>query len=159
MKLKLLAFFLACATAAQAAVLVPDAQEAKAAHMATEQLARNHYKATPVDEALSTRIFDQYLKALDPEKLFFTQADVDQLSEARTKLGADMLNDDLARPFAIFNLYVKRANERFGYARALLKDGFNFDTAESYQFARKKQAWPKNEAEVQDLWRKRVKND
>lgn len=159
MKLKLLAILLALGTAAQAAVLAPDAKEAKAAHMATEQLARNHYKATPVDEALSIRIFDQYLKALDPEKLFFTQVDIDQLSEARTRLGADMLNDDLARPFAIFNLYVKRANERFGYARGLLKDGFNFETNETLQFARKKQAWAKNEAEVQDLWRKRVKND
>lgn len=159
MKLKLLGLLFAFVTAAHGAVLVPAAQEAKAAHMATEQLARNHYKAAPVDEALSIRIFDQYLKALDPEKLFFTQTDIDQLSEARTKLGGDMLNNDLARPFAIFNLYIKRANERFGYARALLKDGFNFETAESYQFARKKQAWPKNEAEVQDLWRKRVKND
>lgn len=159
MKLKLLGILFAFVTAAHGAAIVPDAQEAKAAHMTAELLSRYHYKPTPLDESLSVKIFDQYLKALDSEKLFFTQADIDQISEARTKLGADMLNDDLARPFNIFNLYVKRAVERFGYARGLLKGGFKFDSNESFQFVRTKQDWPKTEAEVQDLWRKRVKND
>lgn len=159
MKLKLLAILFAFVTAAHGAAIVPDAQETKAAHMAAELLSRYHYKPTPLDESLSVKIFDQYLKALDSEKLFFIQADIDQMAEARTKLGTDMLNDDLARPFAIFNLYVKRAVERFGYARGLLKGGFKFDSTESFQFVRTKQDWPKTEADVQDLWRKRVKND
>ncbi len=159
MKLKLLGILLAFVTAAHGAAIVPDAQEGKAAHMAAEVLSRYHYKPTPLDESLSGKIFDQYLKALDSEKLFFVQADIDQMAEARTKLGSDMLNDDLARPFAIFNLYVKRAVERFAYARSLLKGGFKFDSNESYQFVRTKQDWSKSEADVQDLWRKRVKND
>ena len=159
MKLKLLAILFAFVTAAHGAAIVPDAQETKAAHLTAEVLSRYHYKPTPLDEALSSKIFDQYLKALDSDKLFFIQSDIDQMAEARTKLGSDMLNDDLARPFNIFNLYVKRAVERFGYARSLLKGGFKFDSNESYQFSRAKQDWPKTEAEVQDLWRKRVKND
>jgi carboxyl-terminal processing protease len=159
MKLKLLGILFAFVTTAHGAAIVPDAQETKAAHMAAELLSRYHYKPTPLDESLSSKIFDQYLKALDSERLFFIQADIDQMAEARTKLGSEMLNDDLARPFAIFNLYVKRAVERFGYARSLLKGGFKFDNTESYQFVRTKQDWPKNEAEVQNLWRKRVKND
>ena len=159
MKLKLLAILFAFVTAAHGAAIAPDAQEAKAAHMAAELLSRYHYKPTPLDESLSSKIFDQYLKALDSEKLFFIQGDIDQMAEARNKLGADMLNDDLARPFAIFNLYVKRATERFGYARSLLKGGFKFDSNESVQFVRTKQDWPKSESDVQDLWRKRVKND
>ena len=159
MKLKLLGILFAFVTAAHSAAIVPDAQEGKAAHMTAELLTRYHYKPTPLDEALSGRVFDQYLKALDSEKLFFVQSDIDQMAEARTKLGSDMLNDDLARPFAIFNLYVKRAVERFGYARSLLKGGFKFDSNESFQFVRTKQNWAKTEADVQELWRKRVKND
>jgi carboxyl-terminal processing protease len=159
MKLKLLGILFAFVTAAHGAAIVPDAKETKAAHLTAEVLSRYHYKPTPLDEALSSKIFDQYLKALDFDKLFFIQSDIDQMAESRTKLGSDMLNDDLARPFNIFNLYVKRAVERFGYARSLLKGGFKFDSNESYQFSRAKQDWPKTEAEVQDLWRKRVKND
>ena len=169
MKLKLLGLFFALVTAAHGAsvatgkapfnALQPDAQEVRAAQMTTEVLSRYHYKAVPVDEALSSKIFDQYLKALDPEKLYFTQADIDQFSDARKKLGVEMQNGDIGRPYAIFNLYVKRANERFAYARGLLKGGFNFDRAESYQFSRDKQDWAATEADALDLWRKRVKND
>jgi carboxyl-terminal processing protease len=169
MKLKLLGLFFAFVTAAHgasmgsgapsAAALRPDAQEIQAAQVATEVLSRYHYKAVPLDATLSNKILDHYLKALDPEKLYFNQADIDQFADARTKLGEEMKNGDIGRPFSIFNLYVKRASERFAYARALLKKGFSFDSAESYQFERDKQAWPATEAEAQDLWRKRVKND
>lgn len=169
MNLKLLGLLLAFITAAHGAslgadrappnALLPDAQEARAAHLVTELMPRYHYKAVPLDESLSSKIFDQYLKALDPEKLFYVQADIDQLADARTKLGVEMQNGDIGRPFAIFNLYVKRANDRFTYARTLLKKGFSFDSTETYQFARDKQTWPKTESEALDLWRKRVKND
>ncbi len=168
MKMKLLGLLLALLTATQGAVaadsvssaaLQPDAQDVRAAQLTSQLLSRYHYKALPLDESLSGRIFDQYLKALDPEKLFFVQTDIDQLADGRTKLGVEMQSGDMGRPFAIFNLYVKRANERLAYARGLLKNGFSFDSTESYQFVRDKQAWPKTEAQAQDLWRKRVKND
>src|SRR5476651_167197 len=139
--------------------LKPVQQEAQAAHLAAELLARYHYKKMPLDNALSEKIFDQYLKSLDSEKLFFVQADIDQLSGDRTKLGDAILKEDLSVPFAIFNLYEHRAAERFTYARTLLKKGFDFQQNESYQFVREKEAWPKTEAEVRELWRKRVKND
>ncbi len=139
--------------------LKPDAQEAKAAHLAAELLGHYHYKMPPVDDTLSQKIFDKYLKSLDPEKLFFVQADIDNFSRERARLGVALLQEDLSVPFAIFNLYEQRAAERFAHARALLKTGFDFQQNESYQFARDKEAWPKTEAEMNELWRKRVKND
>lgn len=134
-------------------------QEAKAAHLTAELLARYHYKNVPLDDALSGKIFDQYLKVLDPEKLFFVQADIDKLSGNRTELGMGILKEDLSVPFLVFNLYEHRVAERFGYARALLKKGFDFQKVESYQYARNKVAWPQSESEIRELWRKRVKND
>jgi carboxyl-terminal processing protease len=139
--------------------LKPTRQEAEAASLAGEVLTRYHYKALPLDSAMSAKIFDQYLKALDPERLFFVQADIDQLAAKRAKLGEGILKQDLSAPFAIFNLYRERAAERFGFARSLLKKGFEFDQYESYQYARDKEPWPKTEAEMRELWRKRVKND
>jgi carboxyl-terminal processing protease len=169
MKQKLLLWLiLALSTAVQGATLdggayppelKPLPQEAQAAHLAAELLARYHYKPMPLDNALSEKIFDQYLKSLDSEKLFFVQADIDQLSGDRTKLGDAMLKQDLTVPFAIFNLFEQRAAERFAFARTLLKKGFDFQQNDSYQYAREKEAWPKTESEMRELWRKRVKND
>jgi carboxyl-terminal processing protease len=169
MKKSLIWLVLALATAAQVAMadaevrfpplLRPAVQEAKAAHMAAELLTRYHYKATALDDALSSKMFDQYLKALDPEKLYFLQSDIDRLGADRTRLDDAILTEDLRAPFDIFNLYEGRAAERLVYARNLLQKGFDFQRDENLLIDRKDQPWPLNEAQLQDLWRKRVKND
>jgi carboxyl-terminal processing protease len=169
MKGKLLRVVFALAMAALAATLAAGApyprelkplpQEANAAYLSAEVLARYHYKGVPVDAVLSAKIFDRYLKSLDPEKLFFLQTDIDRLSAYRTTLGDAILKENLNAPFAMFNLYERRAAERFEYARTLLKKGFDFRKNESYQYDRENAAWPNTEAEMHELWRKRVKND
>ena len=169
MKQKLLWLVLALAAALQAAAvnaevscppaLKPVAQEAKAAHLAAELLTRYHYKATPLDDALSSKVFDQYLKALDPEKLHFLQSGIDRLGVDRTRLDDAILTEDLRAPFEIFNQYECRAAERLTFARSLLQKGFNFQQDESMLIDRKDQPWPTSEAQLQDLWRKGVKND
>jgi len=141
------------------AKLEPLPQQSEAAHLAGEILSKHHYKPIPLDDSLSVKIFDQYFKTLDGEKIYLLQSDIDSYANARTKLD-DAINDgDMSIPFAIFNLYQQRITERFNYARSLLKKGFDFSTNESYQFMRKDAPWPKSIAELNDLWRKRVKND
>jgi carboxyl-terminal processing protease len=169
MRMKLLWFFFVLATTAQAETfdvgtslpneLKPEQQQSQAASLATQLLTRYHYKAMPLDEVMSEKIFDQYLKSLDPEKLFFVQGDIDGLSGFRKTLGDSILKEDLSAPFAIFNRLAQRANERFTYARALLKEGFDFRQKESYQYERDKVPWLKSETEMHELWHKRVKND
>ena len=139
--------------------LKPAAQEAKAARVAAEVLSRFHYKPMPLDGVLSARIFDQYLKTLDAEKLLFVQEDIDRLSVNRLRLGEGIVKEDLTIPFAIYNLYRQRAAERFAYARALVRNGFDFKASETYQFARAREGWAQSEAEMGELWRKRLKND
>ncbi len=140
-------------------LLKPAVQEAKAARLAAELLSRHHYKALPLDDALSSKVFDQYLKALDPEKLFFLQSDIDRLGVERTRLDDAILSEDLRAPFEIFNMYERRAAERMAYARSLLQTGFDFTRNESLQIDRKDQIWPATQAQLHELWRMRVKND
>jgi len=156
----LLAFTLAALNTTQAAqLLIPLEQQSKAAFLSAKILSRYHYKQVELDDDLSSQIFDNYLKSLDSEKVFFLQADIDQLAYARTKLDDAILNQDLSIPFLIFNLYQQRVSERFTYARSLLKNEFDFKKNESFQYTRKDAPWPNSEDELNDLWRKRVKND
>ncbi len=165
MKNKLLWLLFAFVTSSQTALsleipqLKPLQEQSQAAHLTAEVLTRYHYKPVKLDHTSSSKIFDNYLKSLDGQHIFFLQADIDQFSEARTKLDDAILKEDLAIPFAIFNLYQQRIVERTTYARSLLKKGFNFEKAESYQYTREKSAWAQSQDEINDLWRKRVKND
>ncbi len=139
--------------------LKPTPQQALAAHLTARLIEEHHYKPVALDDALSQKMFDAYLKSLDPEKMFFVQADIDQWKDIRTKLDDAVLTDNLDIPFAMFNRYARRAVERFTYARTLLKTGFDFQQNESYQYTRENEPWPKSEDEMRELWRKRVKND
>ncbi|MET0265141.1 MAG: carboxy terminal-processing peptidase [Duganella sp.] len=142
------------------APLKPQIGQTQAAVLASRVLTKLHYKAAPLDDAMSEKIFDRYFKSLDSEKLFFTQADLDQYAIVRTRLDDAINGENLSVPFAIFNLYQTRLADRIAYARELVKNGkFEFTSDESYQFDREKADWVKNDAEMKDLWRKRVKNE
>ncbi len=156
----LLALFSAWLNSAQAtSQLAPLQPQTQAAHLSAEILTQYHYKHLPLDDVLSSKIFDNYLKALDGEKVFFIQADIDKFANARTHLDDAILKEDLSVPYAIFNLYQQRITERLTYAHSLLSKGFDFRVKETYQYNRKNAAWPKSDEEMNDLWRKRVKND
>ena len=139
--------------------LRPTWQEIQAAHMAADILARYHYKTVPPDQALSVKVFDRYLKSLDAEKLFFLQADVDRFSGDRERIAQNIRQDDLSVPFAIHDLYAHRAVARFQYARSLVQSGFDFQLHENQQVSREQQPWPQTDAELDEVWRKRVKSE
>ena len=111
--------------------LAPLPQQSKAAYLSAEVLTRYHYKRIPLDDGSSAIIFDNYLKTMDGEKVFFLQSDIDQFASYRNKLDDAILNEDLAVPFTMFNLYQQRVAERYSYARTLLARGFDFDSKES----------------------------
>ena len=142
-----------------APLLKANTEQGEAAVWATRFLTHFHYKPTPLDDAMSAQIFTRYLDALDGDRLFFTQADIDKFAPYRTTLDDAIYDQDLAAPYAIFNIYEQRVGERVAYARGLLAKGFDFGKDESYQYDREKAPWGKDEAEVNDLWRKRIKND
>ena len=139
--------------------LKPIPEQAQAALWASKVLARAHYKAMPLDDAMSVKIFDRYFKTLDSEKLYFVQSDIDQFDVVRNKLDDAINNENLTLPFAVYNIYQQRFNERMAYARELIKGKFDFTTDETFQLDREKAAWPKTDDEARDLWRRRVKND
>ncbi len=137
----------------------PLAEQTQAALWASRVLGRYHYKATPLDDAMSQKIFDNYFETLDSEKLYFSQSDVDQFAPMRTKMDDAINNENLTVPFAIYNLYQQRFGERMAYARQLLKTTPDFSLNETLQLDREEAPYAKSEEEIRDLWRKRVKND
>ncbi|MBL8297866.1 MAG: carboxy terminal-processing peptidase [Rhodanobacteraceae bacterium] len=140
-------------------LLRPAEDQAEAAIWASRFLTRFHYKAIPLDDAMSAKMFDAYFESLDGEKLFFLKSDVARFTAAREQLDDAIFNKDLTMPFAVFNLYLQRVAERTAYSRKLLEKPFDFSTQEIYAFDREHAEWPATTAELDDLWRKRVKND
>lgn len=141
------------------AILKPSPEQVQAAHLTAEFLTRFHYRPVPLDDALSVRIMNRFIDSLDPDRLIFLQADVDKFLTGSKEIDDAIDRQDLSIPFSIFNVYQMRIIERMTFARGLLKQNFDFSKQEEFSIVRDKEPWPGSNAESDDLWRKRVKND
>jgi carboxyl-terminal processing protease len=139
--------------------LVPTPEHRRATRLITHFIGNYHYKRAPLDDALSQSIFDNYLEALDPTRSYLLQADILEFSVFAEELDDDLRNSDLSTPYDIFVRYRQRVEERIAQALTLLDKTPDFSVDESFDFDRKEAAWPRDRAELDELWRKRVKND
>jgi carboxyl-terminal processing protease len=139
--------------------LEPNMDQRRASSIATRFLTNYHYKPTRLDDELSSQIFDAYLKLLDPNRIYFLQSDVDDFERYRLRMDDSLRHSDLMSAYEIFNRYTDRVLDRVAYSRTRAQQPFDFVVDESYQYDRENEPWAKNRQELDELWRKRVKND
>src|SRR5450432_563005 len=139
--------------------LAPSEQEDYVARRIADIIAREHYRRAPLDDRLSSLILDRYLDAIDGGRSFFYASDIAEFERYRYELDDAIKSGDVEPAFVIFRRYQQRSRERMNYAIELLVKKPDFDIDESFNFDREKEPWPANAAEMNELWRKRVKND
>jgi carboxyl-terminal processing protease len=147
------------AAAAAPAVLAPTEQENYVARRVADIVAREHYRRAPLDDHLSSLILDRYLDAIDGGRSYFYASDIADFERYRYELDDAIKSGDVEPAFVIFRRYQQRTRERMAYAIGLLAKQPDFTIDESFNFDREKEPWPANSAEMNELWRKRVKND
>ncbi|MCS4307939.1 carboxyl-terminal processing protease [Rheinheimera pacifica] len=136
-----------------------DAQHATASKRIAALFTRGHYTNVQLDDALSSRMFDTYLKNLDYYRNVLTKADVEGFEKYRDQFDDGINKGNLSFAFDMFNLTLKRRSERFDYALQLLDKGFDFNVEDQYSYDRENAAWPADTAELNEIWRQRVKFD
>ena len=137
----------------------PQMEHRYASNIATRFLTNYHYKRTRLDDELSSDIFDHYLELLDPSKIYFLSGDIETFERYRAGLDDALRHSDLAPAYDIFNVYVTRVQQRVDFARDRVKKPFDFTVDEFYQYDREEEPWVSTSQELDELWRKRVKND
>jgi carboxyl-terminal processing protease len=147
------------AVPATAAAIAPTEQENYVARRVADIVAREHYRRAPLDDHLSSLILDRYLDSIDGGRSYFYASDIAEFERYRYELDDAIKAGDVEPAFVIFRRYQQRSRERMAYAVDLLNKKPDFDIDESFNFDREKEPWPANTAEMNELWRKRVKND
>jgi carboxyl-terminal processing protease len=139
--------------------LEPQPEHRFASRLATRFISGYHYHRIDLDRDMSSRIFEQYLRLLDPNRVYFTAEDIADLERYRPHLADALKSADLEPAFVMFELYQRRVAQRVEHARGLLEGGFDFTADEDYRFDRTEAAWAADRVELNDIWRQRVKND
>jgi carboxyl-terminal processing protease len=142
--------------------LQPDREQTIASLNVVELLKRHHYNKPPLDDARSSQIFDDYLKSLDPARSYFTAKDIADFEPWRHRLDDYLKSGELKPGFVIYKRQLERMQERLTFAIDLLDKGieqFDFSVDESLETDREKAPWATDSKALDELWRKRVKDE
>ncbi|MDE2234104.1 MAG: carboxy terminal-processing peptidase [Gammaproteobacteria bacterium] len=144
---------------AQLPVLKPQPRQALVDEAIAGILTRYHYGNQPPANELSKQVFTHYLENLDPNRSYFLQSDIDGFAHYEKDLVGAIQAGNLKPAFAIYNVYQQRVQQRIQYALRLLNHEPDFNVNEDYVYDRSKLPWASSVAELDEIWRKRVKND
>jgi len=122
-------------------------------------LEEEHYSRAPIDRKMSEIVFQRYLEFLDPQRSYLLAADINEFSPYRDQFDDMIRTGNVDPAYLMFARFQQRNRERMQYALSLLKTEPDWTVDESFEFDRTHTPWPADAAQINDLWRKRVKND
>lgn len=120
---------------------------------------RAHINQEQIDNESSVEILDTYIETLDSLKVYFLKSDINYFQRYKYLIDESLINGDLEAVFDIFGVYRLRVQQRLSFSIDLINQINSFDTDESYEFRSDNKVWPRSTDQLDDIWRKRVKND
>src|SRR5687767_11680781 len=116
-----------------------------------------HFQPEKVDDSFSKKVFDLYLKRLDVNKKFLTQADLATLKKHQLEI-----DDQVKRGTHDFfeqasQIYNDRVKETSAYYKEFLAKPLDFEKEESIETDPDKITRPADKAALKEAWRKYLK--
>jgi carboxyl-terminal processing protease len=122
-------------------------------------LDRYHYKQFELNDSLSSIIFDSYIESIDYGKNYLLESDIKSFEQYRYALDDHLKVGDVLPFYDMFNVFFFRMRDQIIYTDTLLSKEFDYTIDEEYLINRKDAPWATSRTELNDIWRRRVKND
>ena len=125
------------------------------------KLQERHYAKLPYGDELSSQHLDNYINSLDSGKMFFTSVDLVDFEQYRSVMDDQLQEGKLDAGFTIFNRYHQRVQDRLNNVSDTLPEtvaAMDFTIDESFPLDMEDRQWAKDQAELDDRWRKQLKN-
>jgi carboxyl-terminal processing protease len=139
--------------------LSPESRHENIGELVTQFIQKSHYLHVTIDDDLSSRVMDRYIESLDRNRMYLLASDIAFFEDFRYDLDDVVKSQPLDPVFDMFSVYRARVRARFEFALTQLEDEPDLLVDEDYQFDRAEMPWATTTAELDELWRRRVKND
>jgi len=139
--------------------IAPTDRERAIARRVGSILEEAHYRHVLIDDHMSSQIFDRYIESLDSQHTYFLASDLKEFEQWRFRFDDMIHTGDVEPGFAIFARYQQRNRERIAGALKMLDTEPDWTLTESMLFDRKDVPYATTSAQLDEVWRQRVKND
>jgi carboxyl-terminal processing protease len=129
----------------------------KTTELVCEMVQRFHISQRPIDDKISEKLLERFLKYLDPQKMYFTQPDIAVLSKNKLELDDQLKLGNTQFAYDAFDLYLRRVDRQMEVAHKWIDTPHDFTVDESIDIDPDKITFAANETELNDRWRKRIK--
>ena len=124
-----------------------------------QMLSQFHYTPGTIDAKRSSMWFNEYFRSLDYTRMYFLDSDIEEFRSYETVLG-DTTNVKRRVDFAlkVYERLLLRVQQWAIYSVAAVNAPHDFTLSESIRTDYKNLPWCETKEELEDLWRRRVKN-
>lgn len=138
----------------------PDKVHREAAKEIVDRL-KLHYRRLDFNDSLSGQVLDQYIKDLDPSRLYFTAEDIGEFDRYRDQLDDQLRRGTLEAGYTIFNRFQQRVEHRLQKALTQLRgdiDKWKFDSDRKVLVDRTKADWAPDQQALDQIWDDYLRN-
>lgn len=134
-------------------------EDGRTAQMVAELASARHINHPPIDDALSAKLLTRYIEMWDSPKLFFLQSDIDEFNKSKTLLDDQILSGNVEFANTVFDRFRLRLADRKAKIGGQIDADHDFNADETIVRDPKHLAWAKDEAELDDRWRRKIKQE
>ena len=122
-------------------------------------ISKQHYLGRRLNDEISIKLFEKYLEALDANKYYFYESDIARFSSYKILIDDLLIQGQIDFALQVYNVFAERVQERVNFTQNRLKTPFDFSVEEEFDPDRSESQWCKNEDELDEAWRLRLKHE
>lgn len=112
---------------------------------------QNHLVFKAKDKELQNRVIEQYIKRIDPLKIYLVQADIQKVKDVMKDVFVNVEKKDCKFMTEIQELIVKRVDERTAFVKKFLGKDFKFNKETEFVYDPDHKNNPKNTEEAEEF--------
>jgi carboxyl-terminal processing protease len=139
--------------------VVPSERHRSVARRVGSMLEGMHYSGSKLDDKLSNIVYTRFLESIDSQHTSLLASDIADFEQYKLRFDDMIRSGDVDPAFAIFARFQQRNRDRIKFAVSQLEKEPDWTLQETFEFDREKAPWATSSTELDEYWRKRVKND
>ena len=116
-----------------------------------------HYDPKIINDDFSIKVYDEFIEAIDSQKRFLLESDIEMLSKYRLLIDDQINSSDITFFNTAYEALINRISDVEEFYEEILEEPFNFNIDEDINLDYENLNYATNLNDLKNLWRKRLK--